>query len=96
MTVNEFKIMIDRIRNLELALGSGTKEPVDDELTERQWARRGVYAKRYIEAGEKLTLENAKFLRPIWGISALEWMTYQESTIKRNILDGEPVMRDDI
>jgi sialic acid synthase SpsE len=96
MTVNEFKIMIQKIRNLEKALGNGTKEPADDELNARQWARRGVYAKRFIEAGEKLTLGNAKFLRPVWGISALEWMTCQESVVKRNIAMGQPVMRDDI
>jgi N,N'-diacetyllegionaminate synthase len=96
MTVDEFKIMVQRIRNLEQALGNGTKEPVDDELGERQWARRGVYARRSIEIGEKLTLENAKFLRPVWGISALEWMTCQESTVKRYIVGGEPVMKDDI
>jgi N,N'-diacetyllegionaminate synthase len=96
MTIDEFKIMIDRIRNLEQALGNGTKEPADDELGERQWARRGIYASRVIEVGEKLTLENAKFLRPSWGISALEWMTCQESTVKRNIASGEPVMREDI
>ena len=96
MTVDELKIMIDRVRNLEQALGSGTKEPADDELAERQWARRGVYARRSIEVGEKLTLENSKFLRPVWGISALEWMTYQESTVKRSIAGGEPVMKDDI
>jgi sialic acid synthase SpsE len=96
MTTEEFKVMIDRIRNLEKAMGDGAKGPADDELGERQWARRGVYASRWIEAGEKLTLENTKFLRPIWGISALEWMTCQESTVKRSIARGEPVMRDDI
>ena len=96
MTVDEFKVMIDRIRKLEKSLGNGAKEPADDELHGRQWARRGVYARRHIEAGEKLTLENAKFLRPIWGISALEWLTCQESTVKRNIASGEPVRREDI
>jgi N,N'-diacetyllegionaminate synthase len=96
MTINEFRIMIQRIRNLAQALGNGIKEPADDELGERQWARRGVYARRSIDTGEKLTLENATFLRPVWGISALEWMTYQESTVKRNIAGGEPVMKDDI
>jgi len=96
MTIDEFKAMINRIRNLEKALGDGIKEPADDEIAERQWARRGVYASRSIKVGEKLTLDNAKFLRPIRGISALEWMTYQESTIKRNIAGGEPVTRDDM
>lgn len=96
MTVNEFRAMVQKIRNLEQALGSGTKAPAEDELGERQWARRGVYAKRFIEVGEKLTLENVKFLRPVRGISALEWISCEESTVKRKIPSGEPVTRDDI
>jgi len=96
MTINEFKIMIQRIRNLEKALGNGIKEPADEEIEERQWARRGVYASRTIEAGEELSLENVKFLRPVRGISALEWMTYQGCKIRRNIAMGEPVMIDDL
>lgn len=96
MTIDEFRIMVQRIRNLEKAMGSGTKEPADDEVGERQWARRGVYASRTIEAGEELTLENVKFLRPVSGISALEWMTYQGSKVRRKIAMGEPVIIDDI
>jgi sialic acid synthase SpsE len=96
MTVKEFKVMVGRIRSLELALGDGIKEPADDELGERQWARRGVYARRSIDTGEKLTLENATFLRPVWGISALEWMTCQGGTAKRDIAGGNPVMRNDV
>ncbi len=96
MTIDEFNIMVQRIRNLEKAMGNGTKEPADDEIGERQWARRGVYASRTIEAGEELTLENVKFLRPVSGISALQWMMYQGCKIRRKIAMGEPVMRDDI
>ncbi len=96
MTIDDFRIMVQRIRNLEKAMGNGTKEPADDELGERQWARRGIYASRTIEAGERLTLENIKFLRPVSGIGALEWMTFQGSRVKRTIFCGEPVMREDI
>jgi sialic acid synthase SpsE len=96
MTIDDFRIMVQRIRNLEKAMGNGTKEPADDEIVERQWARRGIYASRTIEAGEELTLENVKFLRPVNGISALEWMTFQGSRVKRRIVYGESVMREDI
>lgn len=96
MPVDEFQVMIQRIRDLEEALGNGIKEPADDEIDQRQWARRGAYAKRPIPAGEKLTLENTKFLRPIWGMSALEWMTCQESVVKRDIADGAPILREDL
>lgn len=96
MTVDEFRVMIQKIRNLEQALGNGIKEPVDDEINARQWARRGVYARRQIDIGEKLSLDNTKFLRPVWGISALEWMTHQGGAVKREIAIGQPVMKDDI
>ena len=36
-------------------------------------SRRGIYAKRKILAGERLTLENTVFLRPVKGISVSKW-----------------------
>jgi sialic acid synthase SpsE len=43
MTMAEFAEMVEQIRRLELALGTGEKTPSDDELSRQHRFRRGVY-----------------------------------------------------
>jgi len=59
----ELRLMIQRIREAERALGSGRKDvhPVEAEL--RAFARRSVFAVRAITRGETLTRENIAVLR---------------------------------
>jgi sialic acid synthase SpsE len=70
LTVAEFADMVANIRALEASLGSGVKEPVESEMGEREWARRGVYASRSLEAGHEICAEDLVCLRPFKGISA--------------------------
>jgi len=51
LEVEEFSEMIKKIRELEKALGDGKKRPVLEELPERKFARRGLYAKSDISKG---------------------------------------------
>ena len=55
--------MIEKVRQVEQALGSGEKLalPVEQEL--RTFARRSVFAVRDIAAGERLTDDNIGVLR---------------------------------
>jgi N,N'-diacetyllegionaminate synthase len=73
-STEEVKRLMAEIRTLEGVLsGSGIKQPVchvphtlgEDEISDR-WARRSLYAKRDIKAGEKITEKNTVTLRP-WG-----------------------------
>lgn len=59
----ELRLMVEKIRQVERALGSGEKavELVEEEL--RAFARRSVFATREIAAGEIFTTENAAVLR---------------------------------
>lgn len=91
MTISEFEGMIKNIRNLEKALGDGVKRPADDELYERQWARRGIYAKKDVYAEEELTLEKVKFVRPIDGLVASEWASYNGERTRKEIKKDEPL-----
>ncbi len=59
----EFRVMVQKIREVEQALGNGTKvmHPVETEL--KGFARRSVFAIKDIAAGERLSRENVAVLR---------------------------------
>jgi len=59
-----WKEMVDRTRELELALGSGNKEVAPNEQETVVIQRRCLRAARDINAGEKLTREMIDVLRP--------------------------------
>jgi N,N'-diacetyllegionaminate synthase len=82
MTINEFEKMVMDIRNLEKALGDGVKTFAEDELPERMWARRGIYARTDVEAGKPLTLNDVKFVRPAHGVAASDWNYFEGKTLK--------------
>ncbi|MGR3219390.1 MAG: N-acetylneuraminate synthase family protein [Candidatus Anammoxibacter sp.] len=96
MTIDEFAIMIKKIRNLERAIGDGIKRPTDDEVSERQWARRGIYAKRDIKKDEELTLQNVKFVRPINGLGASEWLSCCGKKLNKSASKDMPLRKEDI
>lgn len=96
MTVPDFGEMVRRIRQLEDALGGGVKKPVAGELAERQWARRGIYAKTDIKAGETITMEKIKFVRPVNGFPASEWEQVRDRTLKRPLKKNQPIFPEDL
>jgi N-acetylneuraminate synthase len=60
---DEFRLMVEKVRAAERALGTGEKVvlPVESEL--RGFARRSIFALRDIGAGEVLTADNVGVLR---------------------------------
>lgn len=70
---DELKQMVDSIRNIELALGTGVKEPAESEKKNIEVARKSIVANRAIKAGEILTEENITTKRPGNGISPMRW-----------------------
>jgi N,N'-diacetyllegionaminate synthase len=69
----EFKEMVKAIRNIEKALGNGTKKPSPSELKNKSVARKSIFAARDIKEGEELTEENLTTKRPGTGISPMRW-----------------------
>lgn len=67
----ELKQMIDAIRNIEVALGTGIKEPSQSEIKNKSIARKSVVAKTDIKAGDILTMDNLAIKRPGEGISPM-------------------------
>lgn len=70
---DEFALMVEKIRNIERALGCAEKTPGDAEQKNRAIARKSIVAKRDIKAGDLLSEDNITVKRPGTGISAMRW-----------------------
>ncbi len=70
---DELKAMVAAIRNIEKALGNGTKRPSASELKNRQITRKSIVAARDIKNAETFTEENITTKRPAGGISPMQW-----------------------
>lgn len=63
------KAMVKAIRNIEKALGDGTKRPMEREADVRNIARKSLVAARDIKAGETITVNDILVKRPGVGIA---------------------------
>lgn len=68
MTPKAFSEMVDTIRNAELILGNGAKQPTSSELPIRELVRRSVTLKHELPEGTLLTRDDLVLLRPGTGI----------------------------
>jgi sialic acid synthase SpsE len=71
MKPNEWKDMVERSRELELALGTEEKKVMGNELETVVIQRRSIRAAKIIKKGGLISLENIAFLRPC-PVNALE------------------------
>ena len=69
----ELKQMVDSIRHVEAALGSGDKKPSPSEKKNMAVARKSIVAAARIKAGDILTEENITVKRPGNGICPMRW-----------------------
>jgi N-acetylneuraminate synthase len=65
---DELKKMVEAIRNIEKAFGSGRKEITDEEKNNIFFMRRSVHASKDMEQGEIIKENNIKITRPFDGI----------------------------
>jgi len=73
LQLDELKLMVDSIRNIEKALGNGIKKPSFSELKNKNVARKSIVATKNIQKGELFTVENIGIKRPGTGISPMRW-----------------------
>ena len=64
----ELKSMIDEIRKVNVALGSGIKTFTNSEIDTMKVARKSIVASRYIRKGEIITEEHLDYKRPGTGL----------------------------
>lgn len=70
---DEFKKMVEGIRKIELALGTGIKVPSPSEKKNMPLIRKSIVAQRTIRAGEIFSEGNITVKRPGTGISPVYW-----------------------
>ena len=70
---SSFKEMVKCIRNIEIALGDGVKEPSKCEIKNLEIVRKSIIAKKNIKKGDLFTEENLTTKRPGSGINPMQW-----------------------
>jgi len=85
----ELKAMVDSIRNIELALGDGMKQPAESEKKNMAVARKSIIASKNIKEGELFTEENLTVKRPGDGISPMRWFDVIGKVAARDFEEDE-------
>lgn len=85
----ELKVMVDSIRNIEQALGTGVKQVSSSERNNIAIARKSIIAACDIKAGETFTEDNLTVKRPGNGISPMLWDSVVGKTAMRDFVEDE-------
>lgn len=86
----EFREMVDAVRVVEAALGQVTFEPSEKEQASRVF-RRSLYAVQDIAAGQPLTSQNIRSIRPAGGLSPGDQSRVIGRKARRDIPRGTPL-----
>lgn len=87
----EFKMMVQYIRDIEMALGDGIKQTSKSEEANKMLARKSVVANRLIKSGETFNQNNLDIKRPANGLSPMEWDNIIGKIAKRDFQEDEPI-----
>lgn len=87
----EFRAMTDAVRAVELALGTGLKQPGAAERANRAVARKSVVAARPIRRGQVLTADDLAVKRPGSGRPPVRYWDTIGSQASRDYTEGEPI-----
>ena len=85
---DELKIMVQSIRNVELALGDGVKQITDVERNTRDVARRSCVAAHNLDPDQILTREDIELRRPGTGIPPAELEKLIGKRVRRAMVQG--------
>ncbi len=96
MDVNEFKRMVDYIRELETAMGSTRKLVVEEEAETVYVQRRGLYSACFIPKGKKIEKADLTVLRPALGIPPKYINVVTGRTASKDIQPDSPIFWTDL
>lgn len=90
MEPHEFKEMVDKIRDLEKALGKVTYELTDKQKKSREHSR-SLFVVKDIKKGETFTDDNVKSIRPGFGLATKYIRNVIGKSARINIKKGTPM-----
>jgi len=93
MEPDEFKKMVDDIRAAERAIGR-VDYSVSEKEKESRIFRRSIFVTEDIKAGEELTEENIKIIRPGYGLKPKHWDKALKTKAINDIEKGTPLKWD--
>lgn len=85
----ELNAMVQAIRNIEKALGSGIKKTSKSESKNITIARKSIVAKQHIKLGDTLSEENLTVKRPGNGVNPMRWDEMLGQTAQKNYKPDE-------
>ena len=90
---HEFRSLVIETRRAFDAIGKVQFGPVEAEQGSLVF-RRSIYVVRDVAAGEKLSPENIRIIRPGYGIAPKYYDTIVGATVRRDVKRGTPVSWD--
>lgn len=96
MEPEEFKFMVDSIREVECAMGGSRKEVVSEEGETVFVQRRCLYARRDLKKGQVIHAEDLDVLRPALGIPPKFKDTIIGKTVNKDIPARDPIFWEDL
>jgi len=90
MEINEFKEMVNEIRNLEKALGKVNYDLNEKTLNNRTFSR-SLFFTEDIKQGEIITKENMRSIRPGYGMHPRHYEEILGKVVSKDIKRGTPV-----
>lgn len=90
MEPEEFKKMVDEIRIVEKAMGRVTYELTEQQIRSREDGR-SLFVVKDIKAGEVLTKENVRSIRPAFGMHTMYYDEVLGKRAKVDVVKGTPL-----
>ncbi|NAZ46793.1 pseudaminic acid synthase [Vibrio toranzoniae] len=90
MTPEEFGLMVESIRIVELALGSPTFSLSEGSTKSRERGR-SIYISQEVKKGDLVTKDNIKVVRPAYGIEPKYYSELIGQVFNEDLLAGTPV-----
>lgn len=84
-----FGQMVDAIRSVERAMGTGEKRPSEQEMENATLVRRGIYAARDLSVGDIVTESDIAVLRPENGVPPSRYWALLGAVVTRPLAAGE-------
>jgi sialic acid synthase SpsE len=88
-TADEFRAIVGAMEQARAALGDGRKRCLPAELPNVVPSRRGLYARRFIRAGEQIAETDVIALRPATALAPVDLTRLVGSVLERDVRAGE-------